>query len=475
MQASSKSRPWLVFALVAIAQFMVVLDVSITNVAIPSIKADLGFSTDSALQWVITAYALTFGGFLLLGGRTADLFGRRLTLLLGMGAFTLFSLLIGISQSAVELIGLRALQGLAAAFMSPAALSIVLATFEEGRQRNQALGYWSLVATGGAAVGLLLGGALTQYLGWRWNFFINVPVGIIMSYLITLYVPAHEKEERGHSLDIPGAVLATSGLMALVFAISQAPVWGWFSAPTLLIGILAIALLAAFVWNEARVRQPLMPLAIFRIRNVTGANLMIAPVYACMLGNFFLTTLYIQTVLKYAPLQTGLSFLPFPIILGIVSTLVPRYVSRYGFKPFLIAGPVFVAIAFAWLARIPLDGSYVRDLLPAFILMPFGIGMTLMPVIAAGTSGVPAHESGLASGLITTSQQMGGALGLAVLSGIATTATVAGANATALIKGYDDAFAAALFFVLIALAIAATVITQRGVVRGERAIHADLA
>jgi EmrB/QacA subfamily drug resistance transporter len=463
--ADGKTNKWAVFTLVTIAQFMVVLDTAITNVALPSIKQSLHFQTDSTLQWVVTAYALAFGGFLLFGGRAADLFGRRRVLLTGMMCFTLFSFLIGISQTTVELIALRALQGLAAAFMSPSALSIVLATFNEGKERNRALGFWTMVATGGASVGLLLGGVLTQYLGWRWNFFINVPIGVLIAIGIYMFVPPHEKEEKEQGLDLPGAALVTTGLIALVFAISEAPMWGWLSLATLGTAAAALLLLAGFVYNESRVEHPLMPLSIFKIRNVAGANLMMAPLYASMLGMFFLSTLYIQTILHYSPVLTGLSFLPFPVMLGVASALVPSFVSRWGYRPFLIIGPAMVALALLWLSRVPIEGSYVSDLLPVFLIMPFGVGLTFMPIIAAATSGVPANEAGLASGLITTSQQMGGSLGLAILSGIATSASAAASSSTlqTLIHAYDDGFLAAVVFPLIALFVAVTVIKQRPV------------
>jgi EmrB/QacA subfamily drug resistance transporter len=459
----TKRSPWLIFALVAIAQFMVVLDTAITNVALPSIQHDLHF-TSSSLQWVITAYALCFGGFLLLGGRAADLFGRRRMLLGGMIAFTLFSFLIGISHTPFQLIALRALQGISAAFMSPAALSIVLTTFRDGSDRGKALGYWTLVATGGAATGMLLGGLLTQYLGWRWDFFINVPVGVVMSYLISKYVPVHAREEKRTSMDVGGSVLATTALMTIVFGFSQAPQWGWLDTKTLGIFGGAIVLLAAFIWNEARAKHPLMPLSIFKIRNVSGANLIMAPVYAGMMGMFFLTTLYIQEVLHYSPVLTGLSFLPFPLLLGFMSTRIPQLVARYGFRRFLIAGPLLVALGALWLSRLHVGSGYLSGLLPAFIIMPVGMGMTFMPTIAAATSGVPAHESGLASGLITTSQQMGGALGLAILSGVAASATAHATHLSAseaVVHGYSAAFLASTAFMLVAMSIAILVIRQK--------------
>jgi EmrB/QacA subfamily drug resistance transporter len=451
---------WLVFVLVAIAQFMVVLDSAITNVALPTIKQQLHFTT-SALQWVITAYALSFGGFLLLGGRAADLFGRRRTLLIGMSAFTTFSLLVGLSHTPVELIALRALQGMAGAFMSPAALSIVLVTFRDGPERNKALSYWTLVATGGAALGLLLGGVLTEYVGWRWNFFINVPIGILMTLLIARIVPVHEREEKKNGLDIPGAILATSSLMLLVLGFSQAPLWGWLSARTLLSLVTALVLLGGFIFNESRVRHPIMPLSIFKIRNVRGANLIMAPLYASMLGAFFLLTLYLQGILHFSPVVTGLSFLPFPVVLGFVSTRMPKLVARYGFKRFLIIGPLLVATGFTWLTQLHVGSDYWTGVLPAAILMPLGIGLTMMPTIAAATSGVPADEAGIASGLITTSQQMGGALGLSILSGIAASVTTSsfhlGATVSAL-RGYHTAFLVAASFMLLASLVATLII-----------------
>lgn len=458
----AKTSKWFIFTLVAIAQFMVVLDTAITNVALPTVKQQLHF-TDSSLQWVVTAYVLTFGGFLLLGGRAADLFGRRRTLLTGMIAFTTFSFLIGVSQSVPMLIVLRALQGMSAALMSPAALSIVLTTFRDGSDRNRALGYWTLVATGGAAIGLLLGGILTEYVGWRWNFFINVPVGVIMAYAISKFVPAHAGEETHTSLDLRGAVLVTSSLISFVFAFSQASSWGWLSAPILGIFVGAVALMVAFIVNESRARHPLMPLSILKIRNVSGANLMMAPIYAAMLGNFFIIILYMQTILHYSPVRTGLAFLPFPIVLGFLSTRIPKLVARYGFKRFLIAGPLLVAIAMAWLSQMPVNGSYTISLLPAVLLIPLGMGVTFMPIIAAATSGVPGREAGLASGLISTSQQMGGALGLSILSGVAATVTASSAHlgkAGALVHGFDRAMLVAMIFMLFAVILAITVIRQ---------------
>jgi EmrB/QacA subfamily drug resistance transporter len=470
MKTSSK---WLVFVLVAIAQFMVVLDSAITNVALPTIKKQMHFS-NSSLQWVVTAYALTFGGFLMLGGRAADLFGRRRTLLSGMMAFTLFSFLIGISHSEIELIALRALQGAAAAFMSPSALSIVLTTFRDGPNRNRALAYWTLVATGGAAVGLLLGGALTQYVGWRWNFFINVPVGIIISALIYRFVPKHSREGVYTGLDLSGATLITTSLMSMVFGFSQASTWGWTNGKTLGIFAASLALLAGFIFNESRVKHPLVPLSIFKIRNVTGANIMMAPIYATVLGLFFIVTLYIQTIMHYSPFKAGLAFLPMPLILALMSTRIPKLVGKYGFKRFLIIGPSLVTLGSASLSLIPLHGSYLTNILPGLVLIAFGMGMTFMPLIAAATSGVPAKESGLASGLITTSQQMGGALGLSIMSGVAASVTASSANLgarAALVHGYDRAMLVSVAFLIFAILIAIFVIHANKPKQPESAIE----
>jgi EmrB/QacA subfamily drug resistance transporter len=455
---------WLVFVLVAIAQFMVILDNSITNVALPSIKRQFGFSTE-ALQWVVTAYALTFGGFLLLGGRVADLFGRRRTLLIGMGAFSLFSFLIGISTQSWQLTVLRALQGASGAFMSPAALSIVLVTFRDGgSDRNKALSYWTLVASGGAAVGLLLGGALTQFLGWRWNFFINVPIGIVMTILIARFVPVHGKEETDQKLDALGALLVTASLMLLVLGISQAPTWGWLSAGTLSSIVAAAVLMAGFIYNESQVRSPLMPLSIFRIRNVRGANMIMAPLYATMLGSFFMMTLYLQGIMKLDPFTTGLAFLPFPFTLALMSSQMPKLVAKYGFRRFLIIGPLVVIVGLLWLSGLHADSSYLLGILPVTIIMPLGIGMTMMPTIAAATSGVPGDQSGLASGLITTSQQMGGALGLSILSGIAASValnTISQGAVAAALNGYRVAYYVAAGFMALASLTALLVIKDR--------------
>jgi len=454
---------WLVFACVAIAQFMVILDVTVINVALPVIKVQLHFG-NAAIGWVVTAYVLTFGGFLLFGGRAADLFGRRRMLLSGMVAFTVCSFLVGISPDPALLVVLRGAQGLSAALMSPAALSIVLATFGEGPERNQALGYWSMTATGGAAVGLLLGGVLTSYAGWRWNFFINVPVGAVMSVVIARVVPAYAPAEAPTRLDVPGAVLATAGLMAAVFYLSQSPAWGWLDARTLPALVAALILLAVFVAHEQRTPYPLVPLAIFRNRNLSGADLAMAAVFAGNLGMFFLLTLYLQLIEHYSPIGTGIAILPVPVILGLVAAQMRRLIARHGYRRYLILGPALIAAGMAWACFLPVHGNYLVHLLPGLLVMPAGYGMTFPSAYAAATSGVPARQAGLASGLITTAQQIGGAVGLAVISAVAasyTSSLTRDSGPQALTSGYDLAMAVAAGLTLLASVVAATVIQVR--------------
>jgi EmrB/QacA subfamily drug resistance transporter len=453
----------IILGLLALAQFMVVLDTSVANVALPAIQKALGFDA-SALQWVITAYALTFGGTLLLGGRAADLFGRRRVLLSGIIGFTITSLLIGLAQNPTEMIVLRALQGMTAAFMSPSALSIVLTTFREGKGRNMALGVWTAVAAGGAAAGLVVGGLLTEYLNWRWNFFINVPVGIIAAAGILKFVPAHSSTATHRHLDLRGAALVTSGLMTLVYGLTEASNWGWLSGQTLgFLGASAL-LLAGFIWNESRAPHPLMPLSIFKLRNVAGANAMMTPIMASMLGMFFLLSLYIQVVMHYEPVQAGIAFLPFPVTLAIVSNTIPRFLSRVGYRRFLMMGALFLAAGLVWLSQLTLASSYVVGILPAIILMAIGMGMSFISINIAATSGVPANEAGLASGMVNTSQQMGGALGLAVLSGVATSVAQGSAHlgqVGALLNGDKRAFLVASIFAGVAFLIATFVIKEQ--------------
>lgn len=465
-----------ILLLLALAQFIVVLDTSIVNIALPAINKDLGFSPEN-LQWVVTAYTLAFGGFLLLGGRTADLFGRRRTFMTGLVAFTAASLLAGLSQSSGMLIAIRAVQGLAAAFMSPAALSIVISTFKEGKERNKALGVWGGVAAGGAAAGLLFGGLLTEYFGWRWDFFVNVPVGIAVAFMVPRFIPESKADLEHRHLDLPGAVLATSGLMLLVYGLVKAPHYGWGDAHT--IGFLAtsITLLIAFVINEARSKQPLMPLSIFKIRNVTGANLTQLPIAAGMFAMFFFLSLYIQETLGYSPIKTGLAFLPVTIVIGIASQVVSRMVSKTGYKTPMVIAPLFITAGLLIFSQAKVQGDYLTDVLPGLIVLAIGLGFSFVSITIAATSGVPKHLSGLASGILNTSQQIGGSLGLAILSAVFASsvkdAAMHGVQGKAIqVAGYHDAFIAASFFTLAGSIIAALVIhNNKGESHDSEAVH----
>lgn len=472
-QAINKTR---VLVLLAVAQFIVVLDSSIVNIALPAINRDLGFSPEN-LQWIVTAYTLTFGGFLLLGGRAADLFGRRRLFMIGLIAFTAASFLAGLSQNSGMLIAFRALQGLAAAFMSPAALSIVISTFKEGSERNKALGVWGGVAAGGAAAGLLLGGVLTEYLDWRWNFFVNVPVGIILALLVPRFIPNSKADVDHKHLDLLGASLATSGLMLLVYGLTKAPDYGWTSDRSLLMLGGSIVLLALFILNEHKSKHPLMPLHIFKIRNLSGANLMQLPVTAGMMATFFFLSLYTQQILNYSPVKSGLAFLPLALIIGITSANVSRLIGKIGYKTPMVVGPLLITIGLMLFSRLTVDGSYLTDVLPAIVVTALGLGACFVSITIAATSGVPKHESGLASGLLNTTQQIGGALGLAIISGIFASTVkdslMQGSDeAAAQVAGFHEAFIVAAIFTTIASVIAAVVIRH---VKGERhtseAIH----
>jgi len=469
--ADKAKNHWWILIVLALAQFMVILDTSIVNVALPAIEKAFHM-TQSQLQWIVTGYTLTFGGFLLFGGRAADLFGRRRLFMIGTALFGAVSLLDGLAQSGTMLIALRAAQGLAAALMSPAALSIVLVTYKEGHERNTALSVWGAVASGGAAAGVLLGGVITEYLGWRWNFFINVPVSMAVLYAAWRLVPAHESEESHNDLDLLGAVSITGAMMLLVYGLVEAPSHGWTALSTLSYLGGAVALAVFFIANELRSKHPLVPFNIFKIRNVTGANLTMMPIVAGMFSTFFFTSLYLQGMLGYSPVKTGLSFLVIPFAIAISATQVPRFIKKIGYKPILMVAPLVVALALYLLAHVPLQGNYVHDLLPGFLLMGFGMGATFVPVTIAATSGVSGRESGLASGLLNTSQQIGGALGLAVLTGVATSSASRFAHhlgsfssttgMEAVLHGYHTAFYVASGFMVAASVVATIVLKQKG-------------
>ena len=449
-QTRTETNRWLVLVLVCIAQFMVVLDATIVNVALPSIQEDLHFSQGS-LQWVINGYTLVFGGFLLLGGRASDLFGRRKLFLIGIVIFSVASLLNGLAQSGGWLIAARALQGLGAALVSPAALSIITTTFAEGEERAKALGVWSAIAAGGAAFGLLLGGILTDLLSWEWIFFVNVPIGIAAFMLSTRYVPESVAPDRPDSVDLPGAVSVTAGLMVLVYAIVKAEDYGWGSPRTLALGAVAVALLVAFVFIERRSSAPLIRLDIFKSRNISGANAIMILVAGGMFAFFFLSSLYVQQVLGYSPLQAGLAFLPFALGIVIGAGAAQAATQRVPVRFIAIVGLVLAASGLFIMSLADADGTYLGNLLPAIIPMSIGMGMTFLPLTLVATSGVSASDAGLASGLFNTSQQVGGALGLAILSTLAADRTAslladlgrtAGAadRLTALVDGFHLAY-----------------------------------
>jgi EmrB/QacA subfamily drug resistance transporter len=415
-------NPWLVLVLVCMAQFMVILDATVVNVALPSIQTDLDIS-DADLQWIVNAYTLTFGGFLLLGGRAGDLLGRKRVFLVGLVIFTVASLLNGLAPSSEFLIIFRGLQGLGAALISPAALSIITTTFEEGPERTKAMSVWAAIAVGGGAVGLLLGGILTDLLSWPWIFFINVPVGIGVFIASRRDVP-ESRDPRAHkSYDVIGAVTVTSGLIILVYAIVKAEEKGWGSLHTLGFGALAIALLAAFVFAERRSAEPLVPLGVFRIPTIRAANVCMFFVASGLFAMFYFNTLYMQRVLGYSPLEAGLASLPFTIGIMAGAGLAQPLIPKLGLREVPLIGIVIGTAGLLLFLRIEPGGSYVSDLLPPILVVSVGMGMTFVPVTLIATSGIGAEEAGLASGIFNTSQQVGGALGLAVLATLAASRT----------------------------------------------------
>jgi EmrB/QacA subfamily drug resistance transporter len=429
-ESSSRSdrRRWSALALIVVAQFMVILDVAIVNVALPSIKTDLGFS-QSNLQWVISAYAIMFGGALLLGGRLGDLLGRRRLFIAGLAIFSLSSLLCGLAWSEASLIGFRAVQGLGGALLAPAALALLMTTFAEGRERNIALGVYGAAAGSGAAAGVLLGGVLTSYLSWPFIFFINVPVGIA-AIALTPWLLRESRADLPHRhFDLAGAVSVTAGLMLLVYALTRATSDGWTSTSTL--GLLAVSalLVVVFVVIEARSSAPLLPLRIFRLRTLSAANATMALVGAVAFSEFFLLTLYMQDVLHYSAVETGTAFAAFALTVVVASNLAQVLVGRLGIRTTLTAGLLASAASVVVLARLPVEGQYFWDLFPAFVLGGAGMGFSFVPVTIASLSGVGRADAGVASGLVNTSRQIGGAIGLAAVSAIAAASTTAYADA----------------------------------------------
>jgi EmrB/QacA subfamily drug resistance transporter len=465
---------WLVLAVTVAAQFMVILDVSVVNVALPAIQDDLHFS-QAGLQWVITAYAILFGGFLLLGGRLADLLGRRRMFMAGVGLFTLASLLSGLASSEAELILTRALQGLGGALLAPAALSIVVTTFREGHDRNVALAVWGAISGVGGAVGVLLGGVLTSYLSWSWIFFVNLPVGIgVLAVSPWLLSESRVAVERRH-FDVLGAASVTAGLMTLVYAITRASQHGWGNSVTLGLFATAAALIAAFVAIEARSPAPLLPLRIFRLRTLSAANATMMTVGAAAFGQFFLLTLYLQEVLRYSALQTGVAFVTITVTLIAVTNLAQKLTTRLGARPVLTTGLLLTAAGSALYARMPADGHYVWDVFPGLALSGVGLALTFVPVMIAGLTGVEHADAGVASGLINTSRQIGGAIGLAAVTTIAATASshyaashpVPAFSGPALTHGYQVAFYALIGIALAGAAITAAFVESKPKVRTE--------
>jgi EmrB/QacA subfamily drug resistance transporter len=437
---------WAILAVCCIAQFMVVLDVSIVNVALPKMRADLDLST-SGQQWIINAYTLTFAGFLLLGGRAADLFGRRRVFLLGLAVFTVFSLLGGLAQNGGQLIAARTVQGIGAAILAPATLSLLTTTFTEPHARRRALGAWSATAASGATAGVLAGGILTDLLDWRWVLFVNVPIGaaLVVAAVVSL---AESRADIRPSLDLAGAATVTGGLALLVYGIVRTDTHAWGSPAT--IGTLsgAVALLAAFVVIESRlVAHPLVPLDVFRLRSVTVANGVAVLLGAALFGMFFFLSLYFQQVNGYSPLKAGFAFLPAALATLAGALASPRLVTRLGVRRQLIAGPAVATIGLAWLSQLSAGDGYFAHVFGALVIVGLGMGVTFVPMTIAATADVPIHQAGLASGLINTTRQIGGAVGLAVMATIA-------AGASSPTAGYDRAFWTCAAAILVAAVLA---------------------
>jgi EmrB/QacA subfamily drug resistance transporter len=456
-QSEPVSRKGLALALLAAAQFIVVLDASIVNVALPSIGRDLDFSQEN-LSWVVNAYTLVFGGFLLLGGRMADLLGRRRVFTAGLILFAVASLLGGLSASEGQLIAARALQGLGAAILSPAALSILTTTFAEGAERNRALGVWGAVAGSGGAVGVLLGGVLTEYLGWEWVLFVNVPIALVAAVLAPRLFGESRASDAGSRIDLAGAFTVTGALVAAVYALVEANHAGWTSAQTLGLGATAAALLAAFVAIERRVAQPLVPLDVFRNPAVRAANITMIAAGAAMFGLFFFLSLYLQQVLGYSALEAGVSQLPLAGTLVVAAGAAGPLAEKLGIRPLLLMGLALFAAGMAWFSRLPVDGTFLADVLGPSLLVGLGLALTFVALTIASVTGVDDRRYGLAGGLINTAQQIGGAIGLAILTAVADQGTTH--SAAHGVGAVDDGFQLAL---LVAAGLAAVALVAAAV------------
>jgi EmrB/QacA subfamily drug resistance transporter len=475
MSEADRRRKNLALLLLAMTQFVIVIDASIVNIALPSIGTALHFSQND-LSWVVNAYTLTFGGFLLLGGRLADLMGRRRMFMVGLVLFSAASLLGGLAQSEAWLIAARAVQGLGAAIVSPAALSIITTTFAEGEERNRALGAWGAVAGAGGAAGVLLGGVLTSGLSWRWVLFVNVPIGLLCTFLAPRILIESRAEVESRDFDIPGAVTVTAGLSLLVYALVEAVNVGWGAAATLGKIAGALVLLAIFVALERRRRAPLMPFSIFRLRTLRGADTVALLIGMSLFSMFFFVSLYMQQVLHFSPLHAGLSYLPLAVGIILSAGAASVLVTRFGFKPVLLTGLLFVAAGLLWFSRVRANGSFAADVLGPSLLAAVGLGLSFVPVTIAAVTGTRPHEAGLASGLVNTAQQVGGALGLAILATIANSRTKsvlhAGAHshAEALTSGFERAFLVGTGFALVGALLTLVLISSR-----DSRAHSDAA
>jgi EmrB/QacA subfamily drug resistance transporter len=454
---------WLALVIVCLGDLMIVLDVTIVGVALPSIREDLGFS-ESSLAWVANAYLLTFGGFLLLAGRLGDLFGHRRLFLIGITMFGLASLGCGLATSQAMLVGARSVQGLGGAIVSAVALSLIVTLFSEPVERAKAMGFFGFVSAGGGTIGVLLGGILTDALNWHWIFLVNVPIGAAVLILARKVLPGHQVGPASRRLDVAGAVTVTASLMLAVYAIVNGNEAGWTSARTLGLLTVASALLGVFLAIEAKTSAPLMPLGLFRRRNVSTANVVGVLWAAAMFAWFFLSALYLQLVLGYSPLEVGLAFLPANLIMALLSLgLSAKLVLRFGIRAPLATGLLLAAAGLALFARAPVDGIFIVDVLPSMILLGLGAGIALNPVLLAAMSDVEASDAGLASGVVNTSFMMGGALGLAVLASLAASRTesLLGSGEdqlAALAGGYHAAFLVGAFFAAAAAVLGALVL-----------------
>ncbi len=473
MPENDRTR-WLALYVLCAASLMIVLDTTIVNVALPSIRSDLGFS-ETSLAWVINAYTLTFGGFLLLGGRLGDLYGHRRLFLAGITLFTLASAACGLAGSQGFLVGARAVQGLGGAVASAVSLSLMMNLFTSPGDRAKAMGVFGFVASGGGSIGVLLGGLLTDSLDWHWIFLVNLPIGVVVILFSTRLLPGRSDDRSGGRLDVAGAVIVTSALMLAVYAVVNGNQNGWSSGRTLGLLVAAVALLALFIGIEARVSAPLMPLRMFKLRNLSTASVIGMLWSAAMFAWFFLSALYLQLVLGYSPLQVGLAFLPGNLIMGVLSLgFSAKIVMRFGIKRPLAVGLTFAAVGLALFARAPIDGNFIVDVLPEMVLLGLGAGIAFNPVLMAAMSDVAPEESGLASGIVNTSFMMGGALGLAVLASVAASRSSSlrsggTAELASLLSGYHLAFLVGAIFALAAATLGIALFRTSEVTAGEAA------